>query len=86
MKDKTVGKPFNEYSRPLQLAIPEDVTSEYYFSILTPDTSGKMLRIAESSILREFHLKQILQKNTKDDTACLVICYTCDEQKHSWSR
>jgi len=73
MKDKTVGKPFNEYSRPLQLAIPEDVTSEYYFSILTPDTSGKMLRIAEIFHSEGISFKQILQKGTKDDTARLVI-------------
>lgn len=73
MKDKTVGKPFNEYSRPLQLAIPEDVTSEYYFSILTSDTSGKMLRIAEIFHSEGISFKQILQKGTKDDTARLVI-------------
>ena len=64
---------FNEYSRPLQLAIPEDVTSEYYFSILTKDTSGKMLRIAEIFHSEGISFKQILQKGTKDDTARLVI-------------
>lgn len=73
LNDGTVGKAFNEYSRPLQLANPADVTSEYYFSILTPDTSGKMLRIAEIFHSEDISFKQILQKGAQDDTARLVI-------------
>ena len=37
LNEGTIGKSFNEYSRPVQLAKPEDVKSDYYFSIQTPD-------------------------------------------------
>ena len=38
LNDGTIGKDFNEYSRDLVLANPEDVKANYYFSILAPDS------------------------------------------------
>ena len=34
LKEGTIGKAFNEYSRPLQLAKPEDVKNNYYLSLI----------------------------------------------------
>jgi len=52
INEGTIGKAFNEYSRPVQLAKPEDVKSDYYFSIQTPDMKGQLLKLA--------HLKQLV--------------------------
>lgn len=73
MKNATVGKPFNEFSRPVQLAKAEDVKSGYYFSIQTPDRSGKMLALAEIFHSEEISFKQILQHSSVDGQANLVI-------------
>lgn len=73
LKDGTVGKGFNEYERPLQLAAPADVLSEYYFSIETPDKNGKMLHLAEIFNSEEISFKQILQQASDGDLARLVI-------------
>ncbi|NQH42794.1 homoserine dehydrogenase, partial [Streptococcus suis] len=73
LKDNTIGKAFNEYSRPLQLAAPSDVKSEYYFSIDAPDKNGKMLRLAEIFNSEEISFKQILQQAADGETARLVI-------------
>lgn len=73
MKDQTIGKEFNEFVRPVRLATPEDVKSDYYFSIQTADTNGKMLRLAEIFNSEEISFKQILQKASNDETARLVI-------------
>ena len=73
LKDKTIGKDFNEYARPLQLATAEDVKSDYYFSILTPDVQGKMLRLAEIFNDQAISFKQILQRPTDEKEARLVI-------------
>ncbi len=73
LKEGTVGKAFNEYSRSLKLAIPSDVKSEYYFSIVTPDKNGKMLRLAELFNAEEISFKQILQKGVNGNIARLVI-------------
>ena len=47
LNDGTIGKDFNEYSRDLVLANPEDVKANYYFSILAPDSKGQVLKLAE---------------------------------------
>lgn len=73
LKDGTIGKAFNEYNRSLALAAPTDVKSEYYFSILTPDKSGKMLRLAEIFNSEDISFKQILQQGANGETARLVI-------------
>lgn len=73
MKNATVGKTFNEFSRPVQLAKAEDVKSGYYFSIQTPDRSGKMLALAEIFHSEEISFKQILQHSSVDGQANLVI-------------
>ncbi|HFU4488396.1 TPA: homoserine dehydrogenase [Streptococcus suis] len=73
LNDKTVGKAFNEYSRPLQLAKPEDVVSEYYFSILAPDKTGTLLRLAEIFNSESISFKQILQAASLGDQARVVI-------------
>lgn len=73
LKDNTIGKDFNAFSRPLQLATAEDVRSDYYFSILTPDVQGKMLRLAEIFNAQAISFKQILQRPTDEKEARLVI-------------
>ncbi len=73
LNDKTVGKAFNEYSRPLRLANPEDVKSEYYFSIQAPDKTGTLLRLAEIFNAEAISFKQILQQNADGDQAHVVI-------------
>lgn len=73
LKEKTVGKAFNEFSRPLKLALPEDVKSEYYFSINTADRSGMMLQLAEIFNSEEISFKQILQQAADGKQARLVI-------------
>ena len=55
LNDGTIGKDFNEYSRDLVLANPEDVKANYYFSILAPDSKGQVLEIwLKSSMLKIF--------------------------------
>lgn len=73
LKDQTVGKAFNEFSRPLQLAAPEDVRSEYYFSIVAPDKNGTLLQLAEIFNAEEISFKQILQQVADGHQARLVI-------------
>lgn len=73
LNDKTIGKEFNEFSRPLQLAATEDVKSDYYFAIVTPDVQGKMLRLAEIFNEQAISFKQILQQPSDEKEARLVI-------------
>ncbi len=73
LNDKTIGKPFNEFSRPLVLANAEDVKSDYYFSIKTPDQQGKMLRLAQIFNGEGVSFKQILQQPSASQEAHLVI-------------
>lgn len=73
LKEDNVGKAFNEFSRPLVLADKEDVKSEYYFSIITPDENGKMLRLAEIFNSEAISFKQILQQASDGKQARLVI-------------
>lgn len=73
LQDQTVGKAFNEFSRPLQLAAPGDVRSEYYFSIVAPDKTGTLLQLAEMFNAEEISFKQILQQASDGKQARLVI-------------
>ncbi|MTB64608.1 homoserine dehydrogenase [Streptococcus sp. zg-86] len=73
LKDETVGKAFNEFSRPLQIAAPSDVRSEYYFSILAPDKNGTLLQLAEIFNAEEISFKQILQQASDGEQAHLVV-------------
>ena len=73
LKEGTIGKAFNEFSRELVLAKPEDVKSNYYFSILAPDAKGQVLHLAEIFNAEEVSFKQILQEGTDGETARVVI-------------
>lgn len=73
LKDQTIGKTFNEFSRPVQLAAPADVKSDYYFSIKAPDQSGQVLRLAEIFNGEQASFKQILQDGVDGQTARVVI-------------
>ncbi|KXT66364.1 Homoserine dehydrogenase [Streptococcus sp. DD04] len=73
LNEDTVGKAFNEFSRELVLAKPEDVKSSYYFSILAPDARGQVLHLAEIFNAEEVSFKQILQESSDGETARVVI-------------
>jgi len=73
LNDGTIGKDFNEYSRDLVLANPEDVKANYYFSILAPDSKGQVLKLAEIFNAQEISFKQILQDGKEGDKARVVI-------------
>lgn len=73
LKDQTVGKSFNEFIRPVRLAAPVDVKSEYYFSIVAPDKPGTLLRLAEIFHSEAISFKQILQQAAENEQAHLVI-------------
>ena len=73
LNDGTIGKDFNEYSRDLVLANPEDVKANYYFSILAPDSKGQVLKLAEIFNAQDISFKQILQDGKDGDMARVVI-------------
>ncbi len=73
LNDGTIGKDFNEYSRDSVLANPEDVKANYYFSILTPDSKGQVLKLAEIFNAQDISFKQILQDGKEGDKARVVI-------------
>ena len=73
LNEGTIGKAFNEYSRPVQLAKPEDVKSDYYFSIHTPDMKGQLLKLAQIFNQEDVSFKQVLQAGAKDSVARVVI-------------
>jgi len=73
LNDGTIGKDFNEYSRDLALANPEDVKANYYFSILAPDSKGQVLKLAEIFNAQDISFKQILQDGKEGDKARVVI-------------
>ena len=73
LNEETIGKAFNEYSRPVQLAKPEDVKSDYYFSIQTPDMKGQLLKLAQIFNQEDVSFKQVLQAGAKDSVARVVI-------------
>ena len=81
LSEGTVGKTFNEYSRPLALANPEDVSNSYYFSVLTPDHQGQVLRLAEVFNEQNISFKQILQNGTLGQQARVVIITHAINQK-----
>ncbi|MBM7636328.1 homoserine dehydrogenase [Streptococcus saliviloxodontae] len=71
--DGNVGKLFNEFSRPTQLANAEDVKSNYYFAIDTADEKGKILRLAEIFNSEDISFEQVLQQKANGTTARIVI-------------
>lgn len=73
LNEGTIGKAFNDYSRPVQLAKPEDVKSDYYFSIQTPDMKGQLLKLAQIFNQEDVSFKQVLQAGAKDSVARVVI-------------
>ena len=73
LNEGTIGKAFNEYSRPVQLAKPEDVKSDYYFSIQTPGMKGQLLKLAQIFNQEDVSFKQVLQAGAKDSVARVVI-------------
>jgi len=73
LNEGTIGKAFNEYNRPVQLAKPEDVKSDYYFSIQTPDMKGQLLKLAQIFNQEDVSFKQVLQAGAKDSVARVVI-------------
>ena len=73
LNDGTIGKDFNEYSRDLVLANPEDVKANYYFSILAPDSKGQVLKLAEIFNAQDISFKQILQDGKEGDKARVGI-------------
>ena len=73
LNEGTIGKAFNEYSRPVQLAKPEDVKSDYYFSIQTPDMKGQLLKLAQIFNQEDVSFKQVFQAGAKDSVARVVI-------------
>ncbi|MGT2957578.1 homoserine dehydrogenase [Streptococcus bovimastitidis] len=73
LEDKTVGKAFNEFSRPTKLANKEDKCSHYYFAIETPDKTGQLLRIATIFNEQKISFRQVLQEKAQEGRARLVI-------------
>ena len=66
-------KAFNEYSRPVQLAKPEDVKSDYYFSIQTPDMKDNCSSWHKFSTKKMFPLSRFSKQVPKDSVARVVI-------------
>ncbi len=71
--DGNVGKSFNEYHRPTQLANPADVKSGYYFSLSVPDKKGQILRLAEIFNGEDVSFSQVLQQRGDGKQAKIVI-------------
>lgn len=73
LNDGTIGKAFNEYRRDVVLAQPNDIKSDYYFSIEAPDSKGQVLKLAEIFNAEDVSFKQILQRGANGDKARVVI-------------
>ncbi|WP_162012884.1 homoserine dehydrogenase [Streptococcus sp. S784/96/1] len=73
LNDKTIGKPFNEFSRETTLSDLSDVKSRYYFSIETPDKKGKLLQLAEIFSSEDISFEQVLQQKAQGERASVVI-------------
>lgn len=73
IQEGNVGKPFNEYARPAQLANPADVKSRYYFSVAVPDKKGQILRLAEIFNNEDISFAQVLQGKSGGEQARIVI-------------
>ena len=71
--DGNVGKSFNEYHRPTQLANPADVKSGYYFSLSVPDKKGQILRLAEIFNGEDVSFSQVLQQRGDGKQVKIVI-------------
>ncbi|MBF0787012.1 MULTISPECIES: homoserine dehydrogenase [unclassified Streptococcus] len=77
LKDQTIGKAFNEFARPLQLAAPSDVRSQYYFSLMAPDKSETLLQLAEMFHAEDISFKQVLQQASEGNQARFVLLTHC---------
>lgn len=73
IKDGNVGKPFNEFKRQTKLASADDVKSNYYFAINTPDKKGQLLRLAELFNSEDISFEQVLQQKANGQQARVVI-------------
>lgn len=73
IQNGTLGKNFNEYSRPTQLANPADVMNKYYFSVETPDTTGQFLRLVQLFTSENVSFDQVLQQRGDGERAIVVI-------------
>ncbi|WP_161980915.1 homoserine dehydrogenase [Streptococcus sp. S784/96/1] len=73
LNDKTIGKPFNEFSREIKLSDLSDVKSRYYFSIETPDKKGQLLQLAEIFSSEDISFEQVLQQKAQGERASVVI-------------
>lgn len=73
LTDGNVGKPFNEFTRPTQLAQPADVKAKYYFALSVPDRKGQILRLAEIFNAEDVSFEQVLQQKANGKTARVVI-------------
>ncbi|MGT2928882.1 homoserine dehydrogenase [Streptococcus dentasini] len=71
--DGNVGKSFNEFNRPTQLAHSDDVKSGYYFSLTVPDKKGQILRLAQIFNGEDISFSQVLQQRGDGEKAHIVI-------------
>ncbi|EHJ52217.1 homoserine dehydrogenase [Streptococcus macacae] len=68
-----LGKSFNEFTRETVIANPNDVQSNYYFAVDTPDKKGQLLRLAELFNAEDISFEQVLQQKANGERARVVI-------------
>ena len=73
LSEGTVGKAFNEFSRELVLAKPEDVKSSYYFSVLVSSSQDRVKDLVEMFNTQGVAFKLIRQTQTTDEKTRAVI-------------
>ena len=73
LNEGTVGKAFNEYSRELVLAKPEDVKTSYYFSVLVSSSQDRVKDLVEMFNTQGVAFKLIRQTQTTDEKTRAVI-------------
>ncbi|VTS14104.1 homoserine dehydrogenase [Streptococcus pseudoporcinus] len=73
LKEGTVGKPFNAFQRPVQLAEKTDQISRYYMTINTPKQNGQLLRLVSVFSDQGVSCQQVLEQELDDNRARLVI-------------
>ena len=73
LNEGTVGKAFNEFSRELVLAKPEDVKSSYYFSVLVSSSQDRVKDLVEMFNTQGVAFKLIQQTQTTDEKTRAVI-------------
>ena len=73
LNEGTVGKAFNEFSRELVLAKPEDVKSSYYFSVLVSSSQDRVKDLVEMFNTQGVAFKLIRQTQTTDEKTRAVI-------------